>query len=130
MMNGRSATLRYGAVSGLCFLLGATLIPLITAAGMHYALATVVVFVIVACVGFGLHCRWTFKVERSFAAFIRYFAAMLANLPLTVLLIGLAHDVFRVPVSIAAPFATTLLVVWNFLAVRWAVVKRVEDTQS
>lgn len=116
-----TSSVRYASVSSICFLLGSTLIPGFTALGLHYAAATLVAFVIVAIVGFTLHCYWTFRVERSLSGFARYFSAMLLNLPLTIILIGLAHDVVGLSVTIAAPLASTLLFVWNYLAVRWAV---------
>lgn len=116
-----TSTLRYGIVSGVCFVLGATLIPFFDWLGLHYAAATLVAFVLIAIVGFILHCQWTFEVERSLAGFVRYVSAMLLNLPLTVILIGIGHDLIGFSVLLAAPLASTLLLVWNYLAVRWAI---------
>ena len=115
--------LRYGLVAGICFVLGAVLIPAFTALGLHYAVATVIAFAIVAVVGFALHCRWTFQVERSTDGFLRYAGAMLLNLPLTIILIGLAHDGLGLAVAWSAPLASAVLFGWNFVAVRWAVLR-------
>lgn len=129
-MNQSSNKFRYSVVSGICFLLGATLIPAFASLGLHYAFATLAAFTIVALVGFILHSKWTYQVERSARGFVRYFSVMLLNLPLTVILIGLAHDFAQIPLTIAAPMTSILLFVWNYLAVRWAVVRKVEGNET
>lgn len=120
-MKRAAETLRYGIVSGICFLLGLVLIPAFAMMGLHYALATCAAFAIVVLTGFLLHCCWTFSVERSPASFWRYLGAMLINLPLTILLIGAGHDGFGLSVAAATAVASTLLFLWNYIAVKWAV---------
>ncbi len=117
------APLRYGMVAGVCFVLGSVLIPAFAALGLHYAVATILAFAIVTVVGFACHCRWTFQVERSIDGFLRYAGAMLLNLPLTIILIGLAHDGLGWSIAWSAPLASLVLFSWNFLAVRWAVLR-------
>ncbi len=117
------AGFRYSVVAGICFVLGAVLIPAFSALGLHYALATVIAFVIVTVVGFACHCQWTFQVERSWEGYLRYTSAMLLNLPLTIILIGLAHDKAGLSVAWSASLASGILFVWNFVAVRWAVLR-------
>lgn len=114
-------TFRYSVVSGICFVLGLVLIPAFALSGMHYAVATGVAFAIILLTGFLLHSYWTFGVERSFAAFSRYLSAMLVNLPLTILLIGIGHDGFGFSVATATAAASILLLLWNYFAVKWAV---------
>ncbi len=123
-------TLRYAAVSSVCLALGVTLIPLFSHWGLHYALATTLAFGIIAAIGFVLHCTWTFSVERSFAAFLRYVSAMALNLPLTVILIGLGHDLAGLPVWMSTLLASAALFLWNYLAVRWAVLRGVSGRIS
>jgi putative flippase GtrA len=120
-MSAFATKLRYGIIAGICFVLGATLIPFFSWLGMHYSIATLIAFMVVALIGFALHSQWTFKVERSVAGLARYTGAMLLNLPLTVIFIGIAHDGFGVPVLYAAPLSSILLFVWNYIAVEWAV---------
>lgn len=125
-----SSKLRYCAVSVICFTLGSVLIPAFAALGLHYVLATLVAFAIVALVGFILHCRWTFQVERSFIGFWRYTGTMLLNLPLMLGLVGLAHEIAGLPVTIASPLAMATLFVWNYIAVKWAVTRKSRGTQN
>lgn len=116
---------RYGVVSGICLILGMVLIPSFDMIGLHYVFATVVAFAIVAVVGFLLHCCWTFDADRSWISFIRYVSAMAINIPLTVILIAIGHDLLAFSVAQSTVMALTLLSVWNFVAVRWAMLGRV-----
>ena len=123
-MTSVGQTIRYSAVSGVCLLLGMTLIPLFSAAGLHYALATVAAFCLIAVIGFYLHCHWTFDVKRSPGSFVRYVSAMGLNLPLTIGLIGVAHDLVGLSVAISTAVASSILLVWNYIAVKWAVARQ------
>ena len=123
-------TVRYAAVSAICLILSMALIPLFNLWGIHYALATIAVFALVAVVGFSLHCRWTFSAKPTLESFFRYVSAMTFNLPLTIILIGVGHDVVGLSVTIATAIASSLLFLWNYAAVRWAVIKRTTGVQQ
>lgn len=123
-------TFRYSVVSAICLLLSMAMVPLLATVGVHYAFATFVGFCLSAITGFLLHSRWTFDVDRSFAAFARYVSAVALNLPLTVILIGLGHDIIGFSVGISTTMAAAVLVIWNFIAVRWAIVPRLSGAGS
>lgn len=116
-------TFRYSIVSGACLLLGLTLIPLLNWWGLHYALATFAAFCLIAVIGFLAHCYWTFGVERKFSSFVRYVSAIALNLPLTIILIGIGHDLLGISVAVSTAAASATLFVWNYLAARWAVLQ-------
>ncbi|HEX5257685.1 MAG TPA: GtrA family protein [Sphingomicrobium sp.] len=120
MINVREP-LRYSAVSAICLLLGTTLIPLLSSWGLHYSIATVAAFSIVAVIGFTLHCYWTFDVERSLASFVRYVGAIALNIPLMIVIIAIAHEIAGFSVTRSTMIASSILLAWNYLAVRWAV---------
>lgn len=90
-------------------------------AHIHYAVACAISYAVVVVLGFALHVRFTFEVAPTQPAFLRYAAGMAANYPITLALLFLMCDVGHWPVAIAAPLATVLLFVWNFLASRWAI---------
>jgi len=89
----------------------------------HYALSCAVSYVVVVVLGFALHVRFTFQQQASFAAFWRYAVSMAANYPLTLALLFVMCDIAGWPVAIAAPAATALMIVWNFMASRWAIMR-------
>ena len=123
-------TFRYSVVSGLCLFLSMALIPALTFAGLHYAVATAVAFCLVAVTGFCLHSLWTFDVEFRFSSFIRYVSAIAVNLPLGIALIAIAHDFAGLSIAIASALASGALVVWNYLAARWAVLRQTAGAGS
>lgn len=90
---------------------------------LHYGLSCVISFFVVVILGFLLHARFTFAQVPTVAAFARYALSMAANYPFTLGLLFLMCDVAGWPVAIATPTATVLLMVWNVLASRWAIVK-------
>jgi putative flippase GtrA len=91
---------------------------------IHYALSCAISYVAVVLLGFALHVRYTFQRPASAASFWRYCLSMAANYPATLALLFLMCDIAGWPVAIAAPVSTVLLFTANFLAVRWAIVRR------
>ena len=120
-MNRIPVTIRYGTVSGLCLLLGVVLITLFSSIGFHYSVATVAAFCIISLVGFSLHCHWTFRVEKSLSSFLCYISAMLINLPLTIMFIGIWHDLAGLSILVSTMLASAILFIWNYVAAKWAI---------
>lgn len=115
---------RYSLVAGTCLLLSMTLIPLFAAAGLHYSFGTILAFAIVAVVGFCMHCHWTFAVDRSVGSFLRYVSTMAVNVPLTIALIAIGHDIAGLSIVLSTAIASVTLLLWNYFAVRWAIVRQ------
>jgi len=112
---------RFLAVSLACALLHIGIIIAGDGIGLHYAATAVGSFVVVVLVGYGLHSRWTFPdARRDGLTLGRYAASMSLNLPLFVAGMFLSVDAAGLPVALAAPLVTALLLLFNFFAVRWA----------
>jgi putative flippase GtrA len=89
--------------------------------GAHYALSSVASYVIVVLFGYWLHTAWTWPgTPRAGMSLARYAATTAANLPLFVAGMYLFVDLAALPVAIASPLVTVILMAFNFLAVRWA----------
>ena len=112
----------YPAVAGFCALLHNVIIIGIDRVGVHYAIASIVSFFLVAASGFLLHCAITFRTRATLRSFLRYLGAMAFNLPLSVVALFLFHDVARLPMIIASPVATVVLFVVNYFLSAWAIV--------
>jgi putative flippase GtrA len=91
---------------------------------IHYAVSSAVSYAVVVLLGFALHVRFTFQQQPSLEAFWRYALSMAANYPFTLALLFILCDGAGLSVTIAAPVATVLMMAWNFLASRWAIVRR------
>ena len=78
--------------------------------------------------GYALHSGWTYpQAQRGRASFTRYLATVSANFPLSLAGLFVFVDLLGLPVAIAAPVVTVLLVAFNFLASRWVFRARQRD---
>lgn len=120
-MSELAQTFRYSVTAGICLVLGMILIPLLSWWGLHYTIATTLAFGTVCVVGFFLHCFWTFDVDITLHSFFRYVSGLALNLPLTIALIAVGHDLAGLSIAVSAILASVILAAWNYLVVRWAV---------
>jgi len=89
--------------------------------GLHYVPSSVISFGVVVLVGYGLHSGWTFPgARRGAGSLARYALSMSANLPLFVAGLYVLVDLLGLSVPLATPLVTVLLMVFNFIATRWA----------
>jgi putative flippase GtrA len=116
---------RYVLVGALCAGLYNVIMIAGDALGVHFVVSTVVAFVLNVLVGYTLHCRFTFSERMTWSGLGRYTAAMLLNLPLSLVGVWLLNGVLRLPMWLASPLVTVLLFAWNYVATHWAVVTRV-----
>jgi len=112
---------RYLTVGVTCALLHNAIVISGDRAGLHYAVSSLISFAVVVTVGYRLHSRWTFPgVVRSGISFGRYALMASSNYPLTVAGLFAFVDLLKVPVPVASPIVTVLLVAVNFFGSRWA----------
>ena len=112
----------YPFVAGFCALLHNVIIIGLDRVGVHYAIASVVSFFLVAASGYLLHCAITYRTSPALRSFVRYLGAMAFNLPLSIVALFLFHDLARLPMIIASPLATVALFVANYFLSTWAIV--------
>ncbi len=107
-------------VGGFCAALNNALVIGLVWAGFHPLAASLIAFLPVVAMGFALHSLLTFQIAMSKAAFLRYALAMATNFPAWSASLFILCDLLGAPISLAAPAATVMLIVWNFLSARWA----------
>jgi putative flippase GtrA len=89
--------------------------------GAHYAASSVASYVIVVLFGYWLHTTWTWPgTPRAGTSLARYALTTSANLPLFVAGMFVFVDLAHMPVAVASPVVTVILMAFNFVAVRWA----------
>ncbi len=115
---------RFLLVGVLCALMHNAILLIADWFAIHYVISCVISYAVVVVLGFALHVHFTFQQAPSFQQFWRYAVSMAANYPITLALLFVMCDVARLPVAIAAPVATVLMMVWNFAASRWAIVRK------
>lgn len=115
----------YGLIAALCALLHIAVLIAGETAGLHYALSTVISFIVCVLVGYDLHVRYTFAMERSGPGLWRYAFAMTVNLPASLTATWLLRDLLALPMTVAAPAGTLALTAANYLFARAAILGRV-----
>lgn len=90
-------------------------------AGIHYVGGTLISLVAVSALGYVIHASYTFRAGYSVRGATRFFGTVAAAYPLSLLTMAVLCTGFNLPVIVAAPAATALLFVVNFLGARWAI---------
>lgn len=93
-------------------------------AGVHYVVMTFVSFLVVTPLGYLLHSGFTFGAHLSLMGLVRFASGVAAGFPLSLLSMVLLVSGLGLPVVIAAPVATLILFVWNYVAAHWAILGR------
>jgi len=113
---------RYTIVGAICAAIYNGMMIAGDALGVHYAVSTGAAFVIIVLTGYTLHCLYTFSEKLSPRGFVRYTAAMLLTLPVSLGGMYLLRDLAHLPMWFDSPFLTGAMFCWNFVVAHWAVV--------
>jgi putative flippase GtrA len=111
---------RFVFVGALCALLSNAAVIGLVRYGFGNLSASLLTFGPVLVTGYTLHTVFTFGTTPARLTFARYALATAANFPIWIVALYVFVDVLRIPIAIAAPVATALLFLWNYLAARWA----------
>ena len=90
-------------------------------AGGHYALMMLVSFVITTLLGYCLHAAVTFREGVSWRTFLRFAAGAAMGFPICFAVMAILCSGLGLPVMIASPVATVVLVLWNYASAHWAI---------
>jgi putative flippase GtrA len=115
---------RYLTVGALCALIYNLITIGCDFGGVPYLPATLISVAVVAPLGYFLHCRFTFRKAPSLNGFLRFMAGIAIAYPLLLGLMLLFCSGLGLPVLIASPLATAVLVVFNYVSAHWAIVRR------
>ena len=121
----RAATpLRYGVVAACCLAMHNAIMIGASWSGFTLLEAAATSFCIMVVVGYLLLSAFVFVGDRSWRGFWRYTGVMAANFPLSTGFTWLFLLLAGQKMAIAAPAATLVMVLVNFLASRWAIAGR------
>jgi putative flippase GtrA len=92
--------------------------------GLHYVVALVISFAVLAPIAYALHSFYTFERDMEPLRFLRFAGGMLSALPINFILMVLFVTGLGLPVPVATLLCTGLLFLWNYLFARWAILLR------
>lgn len=114
---------RYLVVGASCAVLNNIILIAGDAAGLHYAVAILLTFILVLPLSYLAHAFWTFSAVLSWEAFGRFLMGSLLSLGVASVAVGLLKGGLQLPMLVTAPLATVAMTIYNFLMTRWAVAK-------
>ena len=126
----RGFMIRYVFVAGCCALLHNGIVIGAARAGTGVLGAAAISFCLMIVIGYLLLCGVAFRTTPTRAGFSRYTLAMAGNFPLATVSLWLLAVPLHMPVAIASPLVTGLMIVINFLATRWAIGRRASTCVS
>ncbi|MBS0254995.1 MAG: GtrA family protein [Proteobacteria bacterium] len=93
-------------------------------AGFGYAGVLAWSWAITGSLGYLLHVRYTFRATRSLAGYARFMGGVALGIPLAFAAIWLFKSGLGWPMWAVAPAATLVMVIYNYLAARLAILRR------
>jgi putative flippase GtrA len=84
--------------------------------GVGFVEASLVSFMFVTPAAYALHARFTFAERLSLTRFLRFALGVAVALPLSLLMMTILCTLAKLPMVVAAPIATLVLFVWNYVA--------------
>lgn len=117
-----SEPLRYLVVGVFCAVLNSIILIGGDALGIHYIVSNIAAFAIVSTLAFILHARRTFAVAMNWSRYGRFMVGLISAFVISTALYALIYDALNVPMVIASPLITGLIMAYNYLAARFAMV--------
>jgi len=114
---------RYVLVGGLCALISNLILIVGDAAGLHYTVSIILLFIVVLPISYLAHACWTFDVELSWVAFGRFVLGSLSSFLVGSIVVAGLRGGLMLPMIVAAPLCTVAMTVYNFAMTKWAVTR-------
>jgi putative flippase GtrA len=86
--------------------------------GYSYGPLVVTAYFVSIAVGYAYHCRITFDEPMNLSGYIRFSAGIWLGLPLSLLILAALSDGLNVPMWLAAPLMTGLMVAYHYAIAR------------
>lgn len=105
----------YAVVALTCMALNNGLLVGLDYLGFHYVVSALIAAAIIIPVSYALHCKFTYGSKEDRTNFLIYAGFQSANVPATVVLLFLLHDLAGIPMAGAAILLTIIMASYNFL---------------
>ena len=92
--------------------------------GYRYPVTVSVSTALVGILGYLLHACFTYSAKLSWGAFGRFMAGLGSGYLLSLATFALLSDWLSIPIFLASPITTVVTTIWNFMATRWAILRR------
>jgi len=79
---------------------------------------------VIGTAGYGAHVHFTFRQTPGWRSYARFMAGVALGIPAAYMTLALLCDGLHLPMIVAAPIATMVLLVYNYLSARLAIMRR------
>ena len=121
---------RYLLVAIGCAGLHNAIMIVLDALHVHYGLSLIISAAVLIPVGYWLQGRITFAADSSWVSFWRYALVMIVNTPMSFIALWVLYDRGGLPMWIAAPVSTIILLIWNYISSGWALRSHVSQVKA
>jgi len=115
---------RYLISGGLCALANNVLLIAGAHAGLGIFSLTLLSFLVIGTAGYGAHVYFTFRQTPGWRGYARFMAGVALGIPAAYAVLALLCDVLHIPMLLTAPIATLVLLIYNYLSARLAIMRR------
>lgn len=120
----RSEHQRYLIGGAICALLNNLILIIGDRLGFGYVPLTGLTFVITGTVGYHLHCWFTFRQIGSWTGYLTFMVGLAFGVPVALLLLALLCSFAELPMWLAAPTLTVLMILYNYANARLCITAR------
>ena len=117
----RSEHQRYLFGGAICALLNNAILIVGDRLGFGYVTLIGLTFLITGTVGYHLHCRFTFRRSGDWTGYLAFMTGLALGVPVALLLLALLCSLCGLPMWIAAPVLTVLMILYNYGNARLAI---------
>jgi putative flippase GtrA len=115
---------RYLISGGVCAVANNALLVAGARAGLGILALTLLSFAVIGTAGYAAHVYFTFREAPGWRSYARFMAGIALGIPAAYAVLAFLCDVLHLPMLIAAPIATLVLLVYNYLSARLAITCR------
>jgi putative flippase GtrA len=98
--------------------------------GVAYPVLVVLTWAIGGSVAYYLHVHLTFRTTANWTGFVRFMAGVAVGIPLAIAVLLVLVSWARLPMWIAAPTATLLMLLYNYINARVAILWRKSRSEN
>lgn len=120
----RSEHGRYLAGGAICALLNNIILIGGDRLGIGYVALILLTFLITGTVAYLFHSRFTFRRDGRWGGYLVFMAGIALGVPVTLALLTLLGPLLGMPMWIAAPLLTLLMLLYNYANARLAITSR------
>lgn len=117
----RQISVRYAMIGACAALMQNAIMISADHAGYHFMIGNLLSFAVVSSFAFLAHSRFTFRRQYSWIRYLRYMTGLLSGLFIASLLFFLFIKIFELPMLLVAPLVTAIMLIYHYLAARWAI---------